>query len=171
MYRGWAMWLRWWKWNFDASKWTQRAMPLFVFICKYILFIIKYVIVWTFFRDVVQILGLAKCWVWREHSKEFTRMSRYLPFNILIDTLTFDTIYWSNLKNRFPIYIAYLYAALLLFVQILSHLRLLRLCLQKVSQILEAAIEDQCHLQQEYPHVFLSAFKQFVSEHFYLFQY
>ena len=31
-------------------------------------------------------------------------MSKYFPFDILINTLTFDTIYLLNLKNQFSIY-------------------------------------------------------------------
>ena len=48
---------------------------------------------------VVKILGLAKCWFWQELSQDVTRISKYFAFNILIDTLTSDSIYRSNLKK------------------------------------------------------------------------
>ena len=60
----------------------------------------------------VNISGLVQCWFWRELSQEVTRVSKCFPFDILIDTLTSDTIYRSNLKYRFSIYIAYRYATL-----------------------------------------------------------
>ena len=60
---------------------------------------------------VAKILGQAKWWLWRKFI-QITRESKYFPFNILIDTVTIDTIYRSNLKNRFSIYIAYRHAAL-----------------------------------------------------------
>ena len=74
---------------------------------------------------VVKISGLAQFWFWRDLSKEVTRVSKCFPFDILIDTLTSDTIYQSNLKYRFSIYIAFQYAALLttcsIFLQISCH--------------------------------------------------
>ena len=60
----------------------------------------------------VNISGLIQCWFWRELSQEVTRVSKCFPFDILIDTLISDTIYRSNLKYRFSIYIAYRYATL-----------------------------------------------------------
>ena len=63
---------------------------------------------------VVKKSGLAKCWCWRELRQEATRMSKYFHFDILIDTLTSDTIYRSNLKKRFSVYIANRYAALIM---------------------------------------------------------
>ena len=56
---------------------------------------------------VVKIVALAKCWFWREISQEVTKISKYFPCDILINTLTSDTIYRSNLKNWYSIYIAY----------------------------------------------------------------
>ena len=61
---------------------------------------------------VMQISGLTKCWFWWEFSWEVTGVTKSFPFYILIDILTSDTIYRSNLKYRFSICIAYRYAVL-----------------------------------------------------------
>ena len=106
----WSWLWQWWKRNLDASNKTYS-----VFICFHM----------QLYRDyhqvchslavscaVVKIVGLVKCSFWGELSQEVARMSKYFPFDILIDTLTPDRVYRSNLKNRYPIYIAYRYAAL-----------------------------------------------------------
>ena len=90
---------------------------------------------------VVKIVGLTKCWFWRELSQEVTKMSKYFPFDILIDTLTSDTIYRSNLKNRYSIYIAYRYTAIvhaqamlhLVYKIYYLHLHLIKLLWNKIS--------------------------------------
>ena len=60
---------------------------------------------------VVKISGLAQCWFWSEFSQEVFWVSK-CPFDILIDTLTSDMIYRSNLKYRFSAHFAYWNAAL-----------------------------------------------------------
>ena len=83
------------KWNFDAIV-RQIRHRLNVYFAA------------------VKILGLAKYWFRWKLSREITRVSKYFSLDILIETLTPDTLTpdRSNLTNRFSIYIAYRYAAL-----------------------------------------------------------